>query len=79
VSNYTPYKGFLSMNEPPLSRIVVENESDWLRVKANVEGSLSGTMEARLSSLPGGKDGRASRTVQQEVEARLAKVCRNDP
>jgi hypothetical protein len=62
------------MNDAALSRIIVENESDWLRVQSNVEQSMTRLMEARLSSLPGGKDGSAAKAARGEVQARLAEV-----
>ena len=60
--------------EAGISRISVETEADWLRVKANVEECLDRSLEARLAGLPGGKDGEASRAVRKEAERRLAKV-----
>ena len=58
-----------------MSRIVVETEPDWLRVKDNVSQGMNTSLEARLSSLPGGKDGDIARQIRGEVEARLRKVC----
>ncbi|ORX40546.1 hypothetical protein BD324DRAFT_606441 [Kockovaella imperatae] len=57
-----------------ITRISVETESDWLRVKANVERSLDQSLEARLAALPGGKTGEASRAVRKEAERRLARI-----
>lgn len=57
-----------------MSRIEVETEADWLRVKENVYLGMKGAMDARLSSLPGGKDGEVSKGVKKELEMRLAKV-----
>lgn len=59
-------------------RIAIETEAGWLRIKDNVERGMQASMEARLASLPGGKDGEASRRVRKEIEARMAKVsCKN--
>ena len=63
-----------SMDQVPISRILVETEPDWLRVRENVSKSMKGVMEKRLSSLPGGNEGDAVRAVRKEVEERLAKV-----
>ena len=62
------------MSDPELSRIVVESEPGWLRIKDNVDKAIRAATEARLASLPGGKDGDAARRVRREVEARIAKV-----
>ena len=61
------------MNEP-MSRIVVENESDWIRVKDTVSKSMMQVMELRLATLPGGKDGETAKRVRGEVERRVMKV-----
>ena len=60
------------MDEP--QRIAIETESGWLRIRDNVERGMTASMEMRLASLPGGKDGEASRRVRKEVEARMDKV-----
>lgn len=57
-----------------MTRINVETEPDWLRVKVNINSGLMGVMEARISELPGGKDGEAAKAVRGELEMRLAKV-----
>ncbi|WVR00143.1 hypothetical protein IAU59_007285 [Kwoniella sp. CBS 9459] len=62
------------MNEPSLSRIIVDREADWIRVKGNVSTSMLGIMEARLSTMPGGKDGEAATAMRVELEKRLGKV-----
>ncbi|WVF72952.1 hypothetical protein IAT40_007770 [Kwoniella sp. CBS 6097] len=62
------------MDEPALSRIIIDREDDWLRVKDNVSTSIMGIMEARLSTMPGGKDGDAARAMRAELERRLGKV-----
>ena len=62
------------MDTAPMSRVVVETESAWLRVQENVDQSLKRAMEIRLASLPGGKDGEAARGVRKEVERRLDRV-----
>ncbi len=62
------------MDQAPISRIAVETEPDWLRVKGNVENGMMGSMNARLSSLPGGKDGEAARAVRKEIDPRLTRV-----
>jgi hypothetical protein len=64
-----------TMDNVTISRIIIEQEPDWLRVQDNVKNSMMASMEARLSSLPGGKDGAAARGVRKELEMRLAKVC----
>lgn len=62
------------MDELPLSRIVIDSEPDWLRVKKNVSDAMMEVMETRLASMPGGKDGDAARTMRRELEARLVQV-----
>jgi hypothetical protein len=62
------------MDDQQISRIVIESEGGWVRIKGNVDRSLGAAMETRLASLPGGKDGEMSRRVRKEVEARIAKV-----
>ena len=63
------------MDETQISRVVIETEGGWVRIKGNVDKALGSAMETRLGSLPGGKDGEMSRRVRKEVEARIAKVC----
>lgn len=60
------------MDEP--QRIAVETEAGWLRIRENVEKGMMASMELRLASLPGGRDGETSRRVRKEIEARMAKV-----
>ena len=62
--------------EPGLSRIVVESEGDWLRIKDNVNKAVKSAMEARLATLP--KDGEQSRALRAEVERRIAKAGHAD-
>lgn len=62
------------MDQVPISRVVVETEPDWLRVKGNVAKGVSTALEARLASLPGGKEGETAKRVRKELETRLAKV-----
>ncbi|ORY33421.1 hypothetical protein BCR39DRAFT_519931 [Naematelia encephala] len=62
------------MDQPTLSRIAVESQSDWLRVQENIKRGLEQAMEARLGALPGGKDGEAAKRVRKEVEGRLEKI-----
>lgn len=62
------------MDEPALSRIVVEHETEWIRIQDNLAQGLQTSMEARLASLPGGKDGPAARKVRKELEQRMKKV-----
>ncbi|WVR07638.1 hypothetical protein IAU60_004680 [Kwoniella sp. DSM 27419] len=57
-----------------LSRIAVDREPDWLRVKNNVSTSIMGLMETRLSTLAGGKDGEAAKAMRAELEKRLGKI-----
>jgi hypothetical protein len=61
-------------SEAELSRIQVDTEAAWFKIKADLEANMKGIMETRLASLPGGKDGAAATAVRKEVEARLAKV-----
>jgi hypothetical protein len=63
------------MEDPVLRRITVDTEVDWFRVKDMVAKGLQDSMEARLATLPGGKDGQAAKTVRRELEERLKKVC----
>ncbi|WVQ90976.1 hypothetical protein IAS59_004763 [Cryptococcus gattii] len=62
------------MAELPLSRIVIDSEPDWLRVKKNVSDAMMEVMETRLATMPGGKDGDAARTMRRELEARLVQI-----
>ncbi|WVO21229.1 uncharacterized protein IAS62_002536 [Cryptococcus decagattii] len=62
------------MAEVPLSRIVIDSEPDWLRVKKNVSDAMMEVMETRLATMPGGKDGDAARTMRRELEARLIQI-----
>ncbi|OWT37459.1 hypothetical protein J008_04946 [Cryptococcus neoformans] len=62
------------MAELPLSRIVIDSEPDWLRVKKNVSDAMMEVMETRLATMPGGKDGDAARTMRRELKARLAQI-----
>jgi hypothetical protein len=62
------------MDEVTISRITVEQEADWLRVQDNFAKGLQSSMEARLSSLPGGKDGAEATAVRKELEHRIKKV-----
>ncbi|XAO24461.1 hypothetical protein I312_103262 [Cryptococcus bacillisporus CA1280] len=62
------------MAELPLSRIVIDSEPDWLRVKKNVSDAMMEVMETRLATMPGGKDGDAARTMRRELEARLIQI-----
>ena len=62
------------MDTTSMTRIVVEAEPGWLRIKDNANKAITKAMETRLASLPGGKEGEASEAVRKEVEARLAKV-----
>lgn len=68
----------IDMDDLQISRIVLESEGGWNRIKGNVDQALGSAMEMRLASLPGGKDGEMSRRVRKEVEVRIAKVnfCR---
>lgn len=63
-----------AMNDATISRITVEQETDWLRVQDNFVKGLQASMEARLSSLPEGKDGPAAKAVRKELEYRLKMV-----
>ncbi|ODN94709.1 hypothetical protein L198_04850 [Cryptococcus wingfieldii CBS 7118] len=58
----------------PLSRIAVDHESDWIRVQKNVAQAITDSMEARLATMPGGKDGEAARVMRIELEERLGKI-----
>lgn len=61
--------------ELPLSRVTIDTEAGWQRIRDNVTKAINQSMETRLAMLPGGKDGEASRKVRREVEARMLKVC----
>jgi len=65
-----------TMDEPTLRRITIEREEDWIRVQQDVDNRLLATMEARLATLPGGKDGPAAKSVRRELEVRIKKVSR---
>lgn len=62
------------MDEPERVRITVEHEVDWIRVQDNLKKGLQQSLEGRLASLPGGKDGPAAKKVRRELEGRLRKV-----
>jgi hypothetical protein len=63
------------MEEPTIRRITVERESDWLRVQENIGKGLQKSLDARLATLPGGRDGLAAKGVKRELEERIKKVC----
>lgn len=67
------------MQEATIARITVEQEADWLRVQDNFAKGLLASMEARLASLPGGKDGAEAKAVRKELEYRIKKVCHHSP
>jgi hypothetical protein len=62
------------MDEATLRRITIEREEDWIRVQQDVDKALISTMEARLATLSGGKDGAAAKSVRRELELRIKKV-----
>ncbi|WRT70181.1 uncharacterized protein IL334_007175 [Kwoniella shivajii] len=62
------------MDEPSLSRLIIDREPEWLRVKDNVSSALMAAMETRLATIPGGKDGDASKVIRKELEGRLGKI-----
>jgi hypothetical protein len=63
------------MEEPTIRRITVEGESDWIRVQENIGKGLQKSLDARLATLPGGRDGPAAKGVKRELEERIKKVC----
>jgi hypothetical protein len=63
------------MEEPTLRRIAVDREVDWLTVQDNVTRGLQSSLDARLATLPGGRDGPAAKGVKRELEERIKKVC----
>lgn len=62
------------MDEPTLRRIAVDRESDWMRVQENITTGLQRSLDARLATLPGGRDGAAAQGVKRELEERIKKV-----
>jgi len=62
------------MEEPTIRRITVERESDWLRVQENIGKGLQNSLDARLATLPGGRDGPTAKGVKRELEERIKKV-----
>ncbi|KAK8853261.1 hypothetical protein IAR55_003963 [Kwoniella newhampshirensis] len=62
------------MSEPALSRIIIDQEPDWVKVKNNVSQAIVSVMETRLATMPGGKDGGAAKGIRTEIEARLGKI-----
>jgi hypothetical protein len=64
------------MEEPTIRRITVERESDWLIVQENIGKGLQKSLDARLATLPGGRDGPAAKGVKRELEERIKKVRR---
>lgn len=64
----------MSRAEAAPTRVSVDTEEAWLRIRGNLDQNMLGILEARLATLPGGKDGVAAQALRQEVEARLLKV-----
>ncbi|KAK4685525.1 hypothetical protein P7C73_g4624, partial [Tremellales sp. Uapishka_1] len=62
------------MADKPISRITIDTENAWKTIKDNVTKSMEISMETRLASLPGGKDGEMARRLRPELEARLHNV-----
>jgi hypothetical protein len=62
------------MEEPTIRRIAVDREADWLRVQYNITKGLQTSLDARLATLPGGREGAAAKGVRRELEARIKKV-----
>ena len=62
------------MDEVEIARITVEQEADWLRVQDNFAKALQASMEARLASLPGGKDRAEATALRKELEHRIKKA-----
>ncbi|WWC64534.1 uncharacterized protein I303_107144 [Kwoniella dejecticola CBS 10117] len=62
------------MNEPTLSRLIIDREPEWLRVKDNVSLALMGAMETRLATMSGGKDGEAAKAMRNELEGRIGRI-----
>ena len=62
------------MEEPTIRRIAVDRESDWFRVQENIATGLQKSLDARLATLPGGRDGAAAKGVRRELEERIKKV-----
>ncbi|OCF61333.1 hypothetical protein L486_00981 [Kwoniella mangroviensis CBS 10435] len=62
------------MDDPSLSRLVVDREPEWLRVKDNVSSAMFKVMETRLATMPGGKDGESAKVMRKELEIRLKRI-----
>ncbi|KAL1412381.1 hypothetical protein Q8F55_000126 [Vanrija albida] len=60
--------------DPPLSRVTVEREADWLRVQGNTDAALTAALEARLAALPGGARGDTARRLRPKLEEQLELV-----
>lgn len=57
-----------------IRRITIDSETDWARIQDNVKQGINASMENRLATLPGGKNGEQARHIRKELETRLAKV-----
>jgi hypothetical protein len=62
------------MDHPQVSRVIIDSEPAWLRVKGNLSTGIAQAMEARLNGLPGGSQSVAARALRKEVEGRISKV-----
>ena len=61
-------------SEAAPTRVNVDTEAAWFKIKADLEANMTRVMEMRLATLPGGKDGDAAKALRKEVEARLSRV-----
>lgn len=57
-----------------IERVTVEQEADWLRVQTNANAALSASLEARLATLQGGKNGEMAKRLRPVLEERLKVV-----
>ena len=58
------------------SRVAIDTEAAWFTIKSNLEKNMQTLLDARLATLSGDKNGPAAVALRNEVEQRLAQVCR---
>lgn len=58
------------------SRVAIDTEAAWFTIKSNLEKNMQTLLDARLATLSGDKNGLAAVALRNEVEQRLAQVCR---
>jgi hypothetical protein len=56
--------------------VAIDTEATWFIIKSNLEKNMQTLLDARLATLSGDKNGPAAVALRNEVEQRLAQVCR---